>query len=487
MGRCTQLQLRMFAYLRRERETTKKCLSFAAVPRSGSSTAITIALIDTVVGLDDEDRWIKTDGGRIDRSDHKIQGLVVCPTHEAAIVIFDMIQKYSNNSNIVPALIIGGNTSTKESNLTNLRGKPDIVVCTEGRFLDVFNDKNIDLSALKLLVFEITENEYYHFFMAISPPSNCKIVFIGSNKWTLKSNKKLMKNPKRIRSLKHMCKRNNRKIHANCIANSNHRMGGNIIRSEQKSEASSDDSDDDVINGMQTIRFPDVTLDIEGEIKESDDGEERAPSRYHTNSYRAKLPRLAKGKINHWCISMPMNSRDKYRKRKVDICTEICRKNDHKMIHIFGLSVDDISYISYELGRQMPEREIIKFSAKLLNQFQRGSAIERANSVPNAIIISTAVLERHIIFEQCRIVIVFDLRMKTRVFCKKDDDMQSYINCESRLWHNTCETDMYAFMLCQKSKDKRLEFRGHCQPSIDEQLLRRIRRSYGLKINEYSA
>jgi len=80
----------------------------------------------------------------------KIQALVLAPTREIAIQAHGTIEKLGSNE-VNTALIIGG-TSLVQNKRDLRRKKPQIVVGTPGRILDLFSRGDISGSTIEILV-----------------------------------------------------------------------------------------------------------------------------------------------------------------------------------------------------------------------------------------------------------------------------------------------------------------------------------------------
>lgn len=86
------------------------------------------------------------------KKDKVIQVLVLTPTRELALQIFENYKDYGRNLDISPTVIFGGvNPNTQK---TNLRRGTEILIATPGRFLDLYNQKLINLDHVETLVLD---------------------------------------------------------------------------------------------------------------------------------------------------------------------------------------------------------------------------------------------------------------------------------------------------------------------------------------------
>jgi ATP-dependent RNA helicase DeaD len=90
---------------------------------------------------------------RIDfKVDKSIKALIVTPTRELALQIYEEIKSLRGNRKIKVATVYGG--QSMERQLKDLAKGVDIVVGTPGRLLDHINRKTLDLSNVKYLVLD---------------------------------------------------------------------------------------------------------------------------------------------------------------------------------------------------------------------------------------------------------------------------------------------------------------------------------------------
>lgn len=95
---------------------------------------------------------INQDNQKQKNKEKKITALVLAPTRELALQIFDNFNEYSKYLNINSTVIYGGIKQTKQ--VRELRRGTDILVATPGRLLDLIQQKIISLTDVKYLVLD---------------------------------------------------------------------------------------------------------------------------------------------------------------------------------------------------------------------------------------------------------------------------------------------------------------------------------------------
>lgn len=89
----------------------------------------------------------------IDDTSRKIQLLVLCPTRELCLQIAKDIKNYSKYmQNVKTTAVYGGSSITDQ--IRSLKDKPQIIVGTPGRVIDLINRKALDFSAIHWLVLD---------------------------------------------------------------------------------------------------------------------------------------------------------------------------------------------------------------------------------------------------------------------------------------------------------------------------------------------
>ncbi|SEW47723.1 ATP-dependent RNA helicase DeaD [Chryseobacterium wanjuense] len=89
----------------------------------------------------------------IDDTSRKIQLLVLCPTRELCLQIAKDIKNYSKYMKDIKTTAVYGGSSIMEQ-MRSLKDKPQIIVGTPGRVIDLINRKALDFSAIHWLVLD---------------------------------------------------------------------------------------------------------------------------------------------------------------------------------------------------------------------------------------------------------------------------------------------------------------------------------------------
>jgi superfamily II DNA/RNA helicase len=89
---------------------------------------------------------------RIDQNESMTKVLIIVPTRELALQVADNAKKLSVRTGNHTVTLIGGMDISKQMNA--LRHRPQILIGTPGRIVDLLHQKCIDLSALSLLIFD---------------------------------------------------------------------------------------------------------------------------------------------------------------------------------------------------------------------------------------------------------------------------------------------------------------------------------------------
>jgi ATP-dependent RNA helicase RhlE len=86
------------------------------------------------------------------RTDNGLRALVMTPTRELALQIETSLRAYGRHLPLKTAVVVGGVSIGGQ--VTALRKKPDILVATPGRLLDLMRQKLVSLSEIKFLVLD---------------------------------------------------------------------------------------------------------------------------------------------------------------------------------------------------------------------------------------------------------------------------------------------------------------------------------------------
>lgn len=87
-----------------------------------------------------------------DTSERKIRALIVTPTRELALQIYESFCTYGKYTKLRSCVVFGGVSQKPQEE--NLRRGVDILVATPGRLNDLINQKHVDLRALKIFILD---------------------------------------------------------------------------------------------------------------------------------------------------------------------------------------------------------------------------------------------------------------------------------------------------------------------------------------------
>lgn len=141
----------------------------------------------------------------IDDTSRKIQLLVLAPTRELALQIAKDITNYTKYlPNIKTVAVYGGSSITDQ--IRNLREKPQIIVGTPGRVIDLINRKALDFSQIHWLVLDEADEMLSMGFkddletiLSETPETKQTLLFSATmNKEVEKISKNYLTNPHRI-------------------------------------------------------------------------------------------------------------------------------------------------------------------------------------------------------------------------------------------------------------------------------------------------
>lgn len=82
----------------------------------------------------------------------EVEALILAPTRELALQIDESFHSYSKNLSIRHAVIFGGVSQNKQ--LNDLKARPQILVATPGRLLDLIGQGHIDITKIQYLVLD---------------------------------------------------------------------------------------------------------------------------------------------------------------------------------------------------------------------------------------------------------------------------------------------------------------------------------------------
>ena len=141
----------------------------------------------------------------IDDTSRKIQLLVLAPTRELALQIAKDIKNYTKYlPNVKTTAVYGGSSITDQ--IRNLREKPQIIVGTPGRVIDLINRKALDFSQIHWLVLDEADEilsmgfkDDLETILSETPETKQTLLFSATmNKEVEKISKNYLTNPHRI-------------------------------------------------------------------------------------------------------------------------------------------------------------------------------------------------------------------------------------------------------------------------------------------------
>ena len=141
----------------------------------------------------------------IDDGSRKIQLLVLCPTRELCLQITKDIKNYSKYmQNIKTTAVYGGSSITDQ--IRSLRDKPQIIVGTPGRVIDLINRKALDFSEIQWMVLDEADEmlsmgfkEDLATILSTTPETKHTYLFSATmNKEVERISKNYLTNPHRI-------------------------------------------------------------------------------------------------------------------------------------------------------------------------------------------------------------------------------------------------------------------------------------------------
>ena len=141
----------------------------------------------------------------IDDNSRKIQLLVLCPTRELCLQIAKDIKNYTKYlKNIKTVAVYGGSSITEQ--IRSLREKPQIIVGTPGRVIDLIGRKSLDFSEIRWLILDEADEMLSMGFkddmetiLSETPDTKQTLLFSATmNKEVERISKNYLTNPHRI-------------------------------------------------------------------------------------------------------------------------------------------------------------------------------------------------------------------------------------------------------------------------------------------------
>ncbi|KAI5952829.1 DBP10 [Candida jiufengensis] len=86
------------------------------------------------------------------RSTSGVRAVILSPSRELALQTYKQVKEFSHGTNLQSIVLIGGNSL--EEDFGKMMSKPDIIVCTPGRFLHLKVEMQYDLGSVQYIVFD---------------------------------------------------------------------------------------------------------------------------------------------------------------------------------------------------------------------------------------------------------------------------------------------------------------------------------------------
>lgn len=88
----------------------------------------------------------------IDTKEKNVQAVILAPSRELVMQIYDVIQQWSEGSSITSAALIGGANIKRQ--MERLKNNPEVIVGTPGRILELIKAKKLKMHAVKTIVLD---------------------------------------------------------------------------------------------------------------------------------------------------------------------------------------------------------------------------------------------------------------------------------------------------------------------------------------------
>lgn len=121
---------------------SKKDLLGIAQTGTGKTAAFSIPII----------QMLHLDEKSVNLKNRKIRALIITPTRELAIQVYDSVKAYSKYTNLRSAVLIGG--VNQYSQVKELQRGVDILISTPGRLIDLINQEHADIFNVEYFVID---------------------------------------------------------------------------------------------------------------------------------------------------------------------------------------------------------------------------------------------------------------------------------------------------------------------------------------------
>lgn len=159
---------------------------------------------------------------KIDESNKGVQAVILAPSRELVMQIADVVRKWTKGTNIVYASFIGGANVKKQ--VEKLKEKPQIVIGTTGRIVELIKIKKLKMHEVKMIVVDeadqLVSHEHINNVQAIlkSTLRDRQVLFISAtiSGETEKNAKTIMNEPEIIKVKEEISQSNTEHIYFDC-------------------------------------------------------------------------------------------------------------------------------------------------------------------------------------------------------------------------------------------------------------------------------
>lgn len=109
-----------------------------------------------------------------------VRAIILSPSRELALQTYKQVKEFSHGTNLQSIVLIGGDSL--EEDFSKMMTKPDIIVCTPGRFLHLKVEMDYDLMSVQYIVFDEADRL---FEMGFAPQLNELLAALPSNRQSL--------------------------------------------------------------------------------------------------------------------------------------------------------------------------------------------------------------------------------------------------------------------------------------------------------------
>ena len=86
------------------------------------------------------------------RQTNGVRAIIISPSRELALQTYKQVKEFSNGTNLKSIVLIGGDSL--EEDFSKMMTKPDVILCTPGRFLHLKVEMEYDLKTVRYIVFD---------------------------------------------------------------------------------------------------------------------------------------------------------------------------------------------------------------------------------------------------------------------------------------------------------------------------------------------